>query len=158
MVYIKQRLHNDCMVCCLAMFCDKSYEEIIKFFPKLQEEKNSGLSALQAMEVLDTLKVPYCFYGFLDWKEYLRQPIVLNNLKDAIFSFPSFCLDGSRPKNPIGRHAVIWNSEKRVFWCPASPPLTFIKSFFKKNEDTKAYYNTLKNVATTEVFCLIERK
>jgi hypothetical protein len=158
MKYVRMQTNNDCMVCCLAMFSGKSYDQLIKYFPNLK--KNNGVFLSETITVLDDLKVPYYYRGFLDWEEYLRQPIELNYIKDAIFSFPTNILLNSlgiegKPISP--RHAVIWNSEKKTFWCPANPPLSFIKSIFKSDARIKRYYKTL-NASIKETFYLIERK
>jgi hypothetical protein len=161
MKYVGCKVNNDCVVACIAMLSDLTYDEISKFFPKLVE--NNGVFPHEAMACLDVLKIRYYFRGYLDWEEYLRIPINLKALNDAIFiikssvAYDSFKIKYAK-NGPVQRHAVIWNSEKKTFWCPAKPPQPFLKSIFKADARTKSYYNALKKASINDIFHIIERK
>jgi hypothetical protein len=132
------------------MLTGKPYAEIKSVFPKVTE--NKGLYREEILSFLDNLKFPYTYRGHLDWEEYLRKPIILSELKDAIISIPSTNI------KPPTRHMIIWNSKKKVFWCPTIPPVGLIKSLMPKYKDNKDYYKTIPNSVIKETFFIIEAK
>jgi hypothetical protein len=148
MKYIRQKDNYECAVACIVMLTGHPYDKVRKYFPDLV--KNKGVFQPEILKVLDDLKFPYFYRGHMDWKKSLRKPIVLSEINDAIFSIK--CLSENL------RHAVIWNSKKRTFWCPTFPPLNCIQVLIPSYKDVKNFYKDLPGRCITETFNIIEAK
>jgi hypothetical protein len=146
------------------MLTNQPYDRIVELALKTNPNifnpcsKQLGLSMAHIKNILNELEFPFKYYEGSYHFDILSLQDALIGIRMKYIAAAARASKQFINNLPLDAgHAVIWNREKKCFWCPTYPPLNFIKSLYPKNRPIRNYYKSLSDQSMKDAFFVFEK-